>query len=125
MTELEALGQVMAARSWWPAVSGVVVLLLLVLRRVAPAQWARLPRRWQWVPAVLLALLGGATEAIVRGADWRETLAAALYAVIAVGLPAIGLYHSSKRIGPGGGPELPALELEREEPTAPPTLRGA
>ena len=103
-TDITAIVQSIQAHAWYPAAAGVITLLLALFRRIAPATWDRLPRRWQWVPAVVLATLGAFVDGYAQGVPWRVALALAAYAALTAGMAAIGLAHAGKRVtGSGSG----------------------
>ena len=123
-TDITTIVQSIQAHAWYPAAAGVITLLLALFRRVAPATWDRLPRRWQWVPAVLVATLGAFVDGYAQGAPWGVALALAGYAAVTAGLAAVGLVHVTKRVtGSGTDGSTPADSAA--PPTAPPsTLRS-
>lgn len=121
-TDITTIVQSIQAHAWYPAAAGVITLLLALFRRVAPATWDRLPRRWQWVPAVVLATLGAFVDGYAQGAPWGVALALAGYAAATTGMAAIGLAHAGKRIGESGGTTPTATAPVVETPPA--TLRS-
>jgi hypothetical protein len=122
MPDLTSTLQALQAHAWYPAAAGIVTLLLALFRRVAPETWARLPRRWQWVPAVLLAALGAFVDAYASGVSWRIALVLTGYGAVTAGLGAIGLLHTAKRMAdkPPPSDEVPVTV---EDSTVPSTLR--
>ena len=101
-TDITTIVQSIQAHAWYPAAAGVITLLLALFRRVAPTTWDRLPRRWQWVPAVALATLGAFVDGYAQGVSWRVALALAAYAALTAGAAAIGLVHVTKRVTGSG-----------------------
>jgi len=122
MPEIVAITQSIQAHAWYPAAAGVITLLLALFRRVAPATWDRLPRRWQWVPAVVLAMLGAFVDGYAQGVSWRVALALAGYAALTAGMAAIGLVHAGKRVGESGSATPTATAPVVETPPA--TMRS-
>ena len=87
-----------------------VAPLTTAVLRLAPSITAALPRRWQWVPAVVIA---GALEAVAcagLGKSWADVGLAGLLAALTAGPGAIGLHHALKRLAPP--PPLPEEEIE-------------
>ena len=98
---LEEISTVVAAietRAWYPLAALLVTVVLRLLRQVQPEQWARLPQRWQWAPAVALSLLAAFVDAAASGATWQVALGMVAYSALAA-LTAIGAHHTSKRVG--------------------------
>ncbi len=122
MPDLTSTLQALQAHAWYPAAAGIVTLLLALFRRVAPETWARLPRRWQWVPAVVLAALGAFVDAYASGVSWRIALVLTAYGAVTAGLGAIGLLHAAKRVAGGGEPPDGAVPVTVEP--SPSTLKS-
>lgn len=123
-TDITAIVQSIQAHAWYPAAAGVITLLLALFRRIAPATWERLPRRWQWVPAVVLATLGAFVDGYAQGVPWRVALALAAYAALTAGAAAIGLVHVTKRVtgsGSDGGTPTDSAAPPADPPS---TLRS-
>jgi hypothetical protein len=91
----------LSARAWYPLAAALVTCVIQVLKLVTPTTWERLPRRWQWVPAVLLATLGAFAEAASAGEHWGTAVALAVYGGITIGLASLGILHAGKRLGGG------------------------
>lgn len=107
--DITAIVAAVEARAWYPAIAGAITLLLVLLRRISPETWDRLPRRWQWVPAVVLAALAAFVDAASSGVTWKVALALTFYSVLSAGMAAIGLHHSTKRVtGSGSDGSTPA-----------------
>ena len=123
-TDITTIVQSIQAHAWYPAAAGVITLLLALFRRVAPTTWDRLPRRWQWVPAVALATLGAFVDGYAQGVSWRVALALAAYAALTAGAAAIGLVHVTKRVtgsGADGGTPTDSAAPPADPPS---TLRS-
>lgn len=125
-TDITAIVQSIQAHAWYPAAAGVITLLLALFRRVAPATWDRLPRRWQWVPAVVLATLGAFADGYAQGVPWSVALALAAYAALTAGAAAIGLVHVTKRVTSSGSDGGASATVDAAPPTTdtPSTLRS-
>lgn len=125
-SDITAIVAAVEARAWYPAIAGAITLLLVLLRRVAPETWARLPRRWQWVPAVVLAALAAFADAATSGVTWRVALALTAYSVLSAGMTAIGLHHAAKRVVEGGPDATVPVGVEPSPaaPDTPSTLRS-
>lgn len=92
-------------RAWYSVVALAIVLLIAVWKRVGPSVWDRIPRRWQWAPAVVLAGAAAFVGAWQTGAGWQEAASVAIYVAITGGGAAVGIHHSGKRLA--GGEEEP------------------
>lgn len=124
MPDLTSTLQALQAHAWYPAAAGIVTLLLALFRRVAPGTWERLPRRWQWVPAVTLAALGAFVDAFSTGVSWRVALVLTAYGAVTAGLAAVGLLHTAKRITDRPTPPpADSIPVTVEDTPAPSTLR--
>jgi hypothetical protein len=86
------------ARAWYPAAGLGAMLLLRLARQVAPAAWARVPRRWQWLPVVVMAALAALADAYAGGATVEVAVAMVAYAALSA-MTAIGAHHTARRVG--------------------------
>lgn len=103
----------------WLAVVGYgITIVLAIARKLGPKAWAGIPRRAQWVPAVVLAALAGAAEPLISGGTWQQAIAVAVYAGAVAGCVAVGALHTAKRLT--GRKAQPAGEPS-SEPTDEPT----
>ena len=87
------------ARAWYPLAGILVTLALAAWKRLGPDNlvgW--LPRRWQWLPPVLVPALGAFAESFGSGETWLTAVVVTLYAGASAGLVAIGAHHTSKRV---------------------------
>lgn len=84
------------SRAWYPLVAALLTLALRAWTRYGPA--LVIPREWQWVPPVAAAAAGGFIDAAASGAGLHAALTLAAYAGATVGLGAIGLHHTAKRL---------------------------
>lgn len=79
------------------AIAALVGALVFAVRETAPGTWARLPRRWQALPAVLVgALLSGTAT----NGELVEIVLNALVGGLD-GLVAVGAHHAGKRLARG------------------------
>lgn len=85
-------------RAWYSLAAAVLTLAIALWRRYQPLVWDRIPRRWQWLPAVLVPAAGAFVHAEMTGLSIGVALAVTLYAMISGGMTAIGLAHTAKRI---------------------------
>lgn len=86
------------SRAWYSLAGLLVTLLLRLWSALAPRLSERIPRRWQWVPAVAVSSLAAFVDQQVAGAHWLVALGMAVYAAVSAGGVAIGAYHTVKRV---------------------------
>ena len=96
MTDLIPL---IESRAWYPLVAILLTYALRLWSRFGPSV-ASLPSRWQWLPPVAVAAVGGFVDAQANGEAWLSALGLAVYAGLSVGLSAIGWHHTEKRLTP-------------------------
>lgn len=102
---IETVLAALAARDWY-ALAVMAVLLLVAIIKARPAVWDRLPRRLQWLPAVLMGAAAGFVDAARAGEAWHLALAQAVGAGLQIGLGAVGTYHAivKRLLAPGQQP---------------------
>jgi uncharacterized membrane protein YhaH (DUF805 family) len=97
----------------WYAVFGYAITLVIALWRIwQPSVWKRIPRRWQWAPALGLTGLTTFVAAWQLGVEPAHAVAVAVWAVLVGGPAAIGMAHTAKRL----------LEKKEEPPPDEPKL---
>lgn len=101
MTETETLIALIESHAWYPLAAALITLTLRLWTHLPASIVERLPvlpREWQWVPPVVIALAGGFTEAAATGVPLWQALVLAAYAGVSGGMAAIGIHHTAKRI---------------------------
>jgi len=98
MTEFDVVLHAIQARAWYPLAAALLTVLIGLWRKLQPNVWSRIPTRWQWLPAVLVAGGGGFIDAASHGATWVFAVVTAVYAMLSGGVTAIGLAHTAKRV---------------------------
>jgi len=91
MTELQAAWE---SRAWYPLAGIIVTFILAAWKKLSPLMFAKIPPRYQWIPAVAVATLGAFLAAYQTGDAWFV----AVFNGISAGLAAIGAHHTAKRI---------------------------
>lgn len=98
----------------WYAVAAIVIWALIALwKNRAPEIYYRIPDGWRWLPPVLLAACTGFVDGFASGLPWRQAALRALFAVLTMGVGAMGL-HGAAKASPlpyGGGPSGVLLVL--------------
>lgn len=98
--DTQAIQQAIETRAWYPLAGIVVALVLRVWTRLGPTLLVgRIPRRWQWVPPVVVPALAAFVESQSSGLSLVAAVAMSVYAGVSAGGAAIGLHHAAKRIG--------------------------
>jgi hypothetical protein len=95
---LSSMLEAIEANAWLAVVGYGITLVLAIARKLGPGLWAKLPRRAQWVPAVVLAAFAGAAEPLMHGGTWQQAVAVAVYAGAVAGCVAVGALHTAKRL---------------------------
>lgn len=99
MNELQPILEAIETRAgWYPILGAVVTVVVMALKRVSPDLWAKLPQKWQWTPAVLIALCGGFADSYAADSVWWVALLMAVYAAATAGMAAVGIHHTAKRV---------------------------
>lgn len=95
------------SHAWLAVVGYGITIVVAIARKLGPELWRKLPRRLQWLPAVVLAALAGAAEALIMGEPWPVALAVVAYAALIGGTTAVGALHTVKRLAgkPAEGPK--------------------
>lgn len=87
------------SRAWYPIVGIALWLAMDLWKRLAPNLSAKIPDGWRWLPPVVVAAAGGFVDAYQSGASAGLAACVALYAVLGVAAPSMGL-HSALRESP-------------------------
>ena len=101
----ETLVRLIAAlegRQWMLALPLALVAVIALGKYIAPAVWHWIPRRLQWVPAVLGAAAAALVDALASGMAWPEAVGLVVSAVVMAAPASIGFWHALKRIFAGG-----------------------
>lgn len=113
MSEVDLIEKAVSERAWYPLAACVLTLVITLWRKAQPLVWERIPDRWQWVPATVLAGAGAFVDAEVSGKALVTALCLTFYSLFAGAMTAIGIAHTAKRIGakPPTGPTIVAIVL--------------
>lgn len=108
-------------RNWYAIAAVAVWLVISAWKRYAPEVYYRIPDGWRWLPPVLLAAATGFVDGFASGLPWQQAATRALFAVLTMGVGAMGV-HGALAASPlkyGGGPSavLLAIGLSIAAPT--------
>lgn len=108
-------------RNWYAVAALVIWAIVAVAKSRAPELYYRIPDGWRWLPPVLLAAATGFVDGFASGLPWQQAATRALFAVLTMGVGAMGV-HGALAASPlkyGGGPSavLLALGLSIAAPT--------
>jgi len=105
--ELLPVVQAIDARAWYPLVAGLLTLAIHAYKKFQPLVWNKIPSRWQWAPAMLVAGATGFVDAELTGKTLTMALVMTLYSFFSIGAPAVGMAHTVKRIAASKNPRPP------------------
>lgn len=108
-------------RNWYAVAALVIWAIVAFAKSRAPELYYRIPDGWRWLPPVLLAAATGFVDGFASGLPWQQAATRALFAVLTMGVGAMGV-HGALAASPlkyGGGPSavLLALGLSIAAPT--------
>ena len=92
----DAIGQ----RAYYPLAAFLITILVSLLRKLGPDLFNRIPKNFQWLPAVILNAGGAFIEAEASGEAVSSAILLALYAAVLGGSASVGAHHISKRLSP-------------------------
>jgi len=118
---LDDLIPAIQGRNWYAVAALAVWAIVAFAKNRAPEFYYRIPDGWRWLPPVLLAAATGFTDGFASGLPWQQAAMRALFAVVTMGVGAMGL-HGALAASPlkyGGGPSavLLAIGLSLAVPT--------
>lgn len=108
-------------RNWYAVAALAIWAIVAFAKNRAPELYYRIPDGWRWLPPVLLAAATGFVDGFASGLPWQQASMRALYAVVTMGVGAMGI-HGAAKASPlpyGGGPSavLLAIGLSLAVPT--------
>ena len=125
MDNITQIIQAIQTHAWYSVAALALTLAILVWKQVQPQVWAKIPEKWQWVPAVVLAAVTAFVAAWQTGATVVQAVAVALFTALTGGTSAIGLHHTGKqlfgkalplRVSDGVGLSIPKLPPDPPDP---------
>ena len=82
MDNITQLIQAIQTHAWYSVAALALTLAILVWKQVQPQVWAKIPEKWQWVPAVVLAAVTAFVAAWQTGATVVQAVAVALLTLV-------------------------------------------
>lgn len=118
---LDDLIPAIQGRNWYAVASIVIWAIVAFAKSRAPEWYYRIPDGWRWLPPVLLAAATGFTDGFTTGLSWQQALARAGFAVVTMGVGAMGVHGalaaSPLKYGGGASGILLAIGLSLAAPT--------
>jgi len=95
---MDDITNALIARDWY----SLVVLLVVLLTGFATKTklWLALPVKFQPAVPVFLGCVAGLADAYAEGLPWRAAIFRTIGAGLQIGLGAIGIHHTKKRLVP-------------------------
>lgn len=108
-------------RNWYAVASIVIWAIVALVKNRAPEWYYRIPDGWRWLPPVLLAAATGFVDGFASGLPWQQAAMRALFAVVTMGVGAMGVHGalaaSPLKYGGGASAVLLAIGLSLAVPT--------
>lgn len=91
------LTKAIEARAWYP-VAGICLWYLLRAWKLYGSGkiLPRVPEGWRWLPPLLVAALTGFVDGYLQGTSLRVALTMAVFGLVSMGLPAMGVQGAAK-----------------------------
>lgn len=98
-------------RNWYALAALAIWALIAIWKQRSPELYYRIPDGWRWLPPVLLAVCTGFVDGFASGLPWRQAALRALFAVLTMGIGAMGIHGAAKAspLSYGGGPSAVLL----------------
>lgn len=107
MPELTAIEAAINARAWYPLAAAILAFCIGLYRKLQPVVWDRIPTKWQWLPVALLSSATGFVDVEMHGQTLLHAVLGAVNGFLLIGLPAIGMAHTFKRVVASTKPVVP------------------
>lgn len=118
---LDDLIPAIQGRNWYAVAALAIWAIVAFAKNRAPEWYYRIPDGWRWLPPVLLAAATGFVDGFASGLPWQQAATRALFAVVTMGVGAMGVHGalaaSPLKYGGGASAVLLAIGLSLAVPT--------